>query len=305
MEACLSNRIALSDVVSKQELRELVKTSDIKAIGIFLLNYAILAGAFAMAIVWPNPATILLGIALIAGRQLGIAIINHDCAHHAFFSRRRVNEIVGHWLCGGPLNTSLYGYRAYHLKHHQHAGTEKDPDIGLVRAYPVSRESLRRKLIRDITGQTGIRDTWYKIRKFRLPRNLPWLSFHVVLLATLTLVGAPWAYAMWWAAELFLYPLIMRVRNIGEHGVATDRLSLEPRENTHTTLASPLARLFIAPNFVNYHCEHHHFAAVPPYNLPRLHRMLRDRGYYDGYDCVTQGYIPMLRKAVRGEPVTA
>ncbi|MGP1282217.1 MAG: fatty acid desaturase, partial [Parasphingopyxis sp.] len=81
--------------------------------------------------------------------------------------------------------------------------------------------------------------------------------------------------------------------------------SLEPRDNTNTTLANPIERLFVAPNFVNYHCEHHHFAAVPPYNLPRLHRLLRERGYFDRHDCLTRGYRNVIRRAVRADAVPA
>lgn len=303
----MPNPVSLSDAISKDELRMLLKPSNVKATAILLATYALLAAAFAMAIFWPNPLTILLGTMLIAGRLLGLAVIGHDCAHHAFFANRRANEIIGHWFTNAALNVSHYAYRAYHLKHHQHAGTGKDPDIGLVWNYPVTRASFRRKMMRDLTGRTGIRDTWLKIRNFRLPRHLPWLTFHMGLFGALFLAGAPWVYAMWWAAELFLYPAITRIRNVGEHGVATNRLSLDPRENTHSTLANPLERLFFAPNFVNYHCEHHHFPAVPPYNLPKLHRMLKDRGYYDGFDPMTKGYPAMLRKAVRADrtPITA
>lgn len=293
------NPVSLSDAISKDELRLLLRPSNAKAMAILVGNFVILAGAFAMAIIWPNPLTIMLGTVLIAGRVLGLVVIGHDCAHHAFFASRRANEIVGHWFTNAALNVSHYGYRSYHLKHHQYAGTEKDPDIGLVRNYPVPRASFRRKMMRDLTGRTGIRDTWRKIKNFRLPKHLPWLTFHIALFGMLFAVGAPWAYAMWWAAELFLYPAITRIRNVGEHGVATNRLSLDPRENTHTTLANPLERLVLAPNFVNYHCEHHLLPAVPPYNLPRLHRMLRQRGYFDGFKPLSKGYPAMLRRAVR------
>lgn len=301
----MSEPVSLSDAVSKDELRALMKTSDVKALGILIVNYAIISGAFAMAILWPNPLTILLAIALLAGRQLGLSVIMHDCAHHAFFSSRRVNEFVGHWLAGGPMNVSLRAYRKYHLTHHQHAGTPKDPDIVLVKNYPVPRDSLRRKFTRDFTGRTGIRDLIFKLRKLKLPKDLPWLVFHAALFAALWLAGAPWAYALWWVAELFVFPAVTRLRNIGEHGVVKDRLSLEPRDNTNTTIANPIERLFLAPNYVNYHCEHHHFAAVPPYNLPKLHRLLRARGYYDRHDCLSRGYRDVIRRAVRSEPVAA
>ena len=50
----------------------------------------------------------------------------------------------------------------------------------------------------------------------------------------------------------------------------------DPLRNTRTTHASWLERLFIAPNRVNYHLEHHLLMTVPYFRLPRLHRLLRE-----------------------------
>jgi fatty acid desaturase len=66
---------------------------------------------------------------------------------------------------------------------------------------------------------------------------------------------------------------------------------------TRTVRAGWLARLFIAPNRVQYHLEHHLLMTVPHYNLPRFHQMLAERGLLEGA-CVTDGYIQVLRQAV-------
>ena len=33
--------------------------------------------------------------------------------------------------------------------------------------------------------------------------------------------------------------------------------------------------------------------------LAAMHRLLKARGFYDGHDCVRQGYVDVLRRAVR------
>ena len=289
----------LSDALSKDELRSLRRKSDLRASLSLAWTWGLIAFAFAIAVIWPNPLTILLGIILLGGRQLALGVINHDCAHHAFFKSPKVDDFVGHWICGAPMNISLPAYRAYHLKHHKYAGTPDDPDIGFVKNYPVSKDSLKRKFIRDLTGQTGYRDTLRKIRNFRFSRQWQWLAFHVALLGILTAAGAPWAYLMWWAAEIFIYPAIVRLRQIGEHGTAQDRTQLDARLNTGTTVAPLWQRVFIAPNDVNYHLEHHMFASIPPYNLGRMHRLLAARGYYNGFECISRGYGDVIRRAVR------
>ncbi len=92
---------------------------------------------------------------------------------------------------------------------------------------------------------------------------------------------------------------VTRLRPIGEHGVAINRFDTEPRNNTHTTHANWLERALVAPNYVNYHLEHHLFAAIPPYNLPKLNRLLTERGYFTGYEgSSAPNYRAMLKKAV-------
>jgi fatty acid desaturase len=70
----------------------------------------------------------------------------------------------------------------------------------------------------------------------------------------------------------------------------------DPLQNTRTTLASPLERLFVAPNRVNYHLEHHLLMTVPHYKLPEMHRLLCERGALDGAN-VVRGYREVLRRA--------
>ena len=41
-----------------------------------------------------------------------------------------------------------------HLLHHRTEGTAEGPDLSGYQAYPVTRASLRRTLIRDLTGRT-------------------------------------------------------------------------------------------------------------------------------------------------------
>ena len=291
--------IRLNEFLTREELAQLSKASNLRGWWTVAVNWALIAGAFALAIAWPNPLTIVLAVLVIAGRQLGLGIIVHDCAHHTLFRGRRLNERVGHWLAGVPMKQSLSRYRSYHLKHHRHAGTPDDPDIGFVRNYPVTRASLRRKFARDLTGRTGIRDMARELRGFRLAEHWPWLAFHAALFGALALAGGWWAYALWWVAYLFVYPAIVRLRQIGEHGVAVDRASIDPRDNTSTTLARWWEKLFVAPNDVHYHLEHHMAAGVPPYRLARMHRLLRARGFYDGHRCIATGYADVLRRAVQ------
>jgi len=264
----MGNKVKLSEVLSKDDLAYLRGKSNFRAASMLLLNWAMVIFSFCLFIV-------------------------------AFFENEKTNDFVGHWLCGSVLNISVFAYREYHLLHHRHAGTDKDPDIIFVDKYPVEAASLKRKIIRDISGQTGFRDTRIKLSKFTWAENHPWAVSHLLMILVLSLAGAPWAYALWWVSEIFVLPLLVRIRQIGEHGVADDRSDRSPRLNTGTTLVSWWERLILAPNFVNYHVEHHQFASVPCYHLPELHQKLKQGGYFEGYDCIANGYVDVLRRAVQ------
>ena len=302
----MSNKLSQSNLaLSKEKLIDLRIRSNYRATVSLLVTWGLIIGLFAFLILWPNPITFILAAFILAGRQLSLAILTHDCAHACHFTNLNVNNIVGKWLCGGPMNIPFEDYRTYHFKHHRYTGTDKDPDIVLVKDYPVPADSLRRKFTRDITGQTGVRDTLNKIKNFKLARDFRWPIFHIILLSTLLLFDVAWTYSLWWTAELFIFPLIFRIRNIGEHGVALDRNNKDFRYNTHTTVANWWERLFLAPNHVNYHLEHHTYPNVPSYNLPELHNVLVSGGYYNGLNCTTKGYVNMLKRAIRPAELTS
>ncbi len=305
VDASAAAAVKLSDVLATEEIRPFTRRSDTRAAWMMAVNTAIIAGAFALPVLWLNPLTILAALLLLGGRQLGLAVIYHDASHGVFFRTRWLNDFVGHWVAGALLNTSMYAYRTYHLKHHRFAGTVDDPDMPLASQYPTSRASLKRKFVRDLTGRTGLKSITSQLKRVRPLRNAPFLTAHALLLGTLWVTGAAWTYVLWWVAHAVVYQAILRLRFISEHGVAIDRLGADARENTSTTVLSWWERLFVGPNYVNFHLEHHLSAAVPCYRLAPLHKLLASRGFFDAHNCLSYGYGEVLKKAVKRDPLPA
>jgi fatty acid desaturase len=94
---------------------------------------------------------------VIGGRQLGLAILMHDGAHGLLNSNRKLNNFLGQWPSGAATGSDLHAYRAYHLTHHKFTQQPEDPDLSLSAPFPTSRESLMRKAVRDLTGQTFLK----------------------------------------------------------------------------------------------------------------------------------------------------
>lgn len=95
-----------------------------------------------------------LALALLGGRQLGLAILMHDGAHGLLHPNRKLNNWLGEWPSGAAVGSDLQSYRAYHLTHHRFTQQPEDPDLSLSKPFPTSRASLWRKVVRDLTGQT-------------------------------------------------------------------------------------------------------------------------------------------------------
>jgi len=292
---------------SKQELAALREMQDWRSWLSVGVNWGLVLGSMALVAAWPNPLTIVLALFVIGARQLGMAVLMHEAAHFSLFSSKRVNDWVGTWLCAYPVWTDLYAYRKYHMGHHARTWTRDDPDLNLATPFPVTRESLRRKFWRDLSGQTG----WKRV-KYTLKRDLGLhegkmvrtkddaRAFHgmlvtnALLFGLLLAAGHPALYLLWVAAFLTTNMLVTRIRAIAEHSMVTD--PADPLQNTRTTVASPFERLFVAPNGVNYHLEHHLLMTVPHYKLRDMHEKLRARGVLDGAN-VVRGYREVLRRA--------
>ena len=281
-------RVKPKDFFTTEAWAPLAARSSWKGLALVAHCWAVIGAATVMGIVWP--VTIPLAAVIIGARQLGLAILLHDAAHGALHPDPKVNDWVAEWLCGGGLQT----YRNYHLQHHKYAQQAEDPDLVLSAPFPITRRSLRRKIVRDLTGQT-----WFKQRFGRLTSKLSnrkagepvlailadevrrqrrWLAFNALAIIGFTAAGAWWGwFALWLLPRATWFQLVTRLRNIAEHALVAKN-EPDPLRHARTTHANWIERALIAPYYVNYHCEHHMFMHVPCWRLPEVRRRLARQG---------------------------
>lgn len=323
-------QIPVHQFLTKEERRELLQKRDWRAALEILHTWGWIMAAFALAYFWTNAITVLIGLFILGGKQLACAIIMHDTSHRSMFTSARVNDFVGKWLGAYPIFNDMLQYRPYHLQHHLHTGLEKDPDLLLTKGYPAGKKSMWRKWARDLSGRTGLRgqiglllmqigylkynlgnkverheraSDWQHLLRTAVRRLPGPLLANGLMLGIFWLLGAPWLYLLWIGALLTTFQFSTRVRSIAEHAMS-DRPT-DPLYNTRTTYANWLERMLFAPHHVNYHMEHHLLMTVPSYNLPRMHRLLLEKGFYDQYGMLEPGYAAILRKAMQKQPPTA
>jgi len=293
----------------KELIQELTRRSAWRATLAVLEDLLVLAVAIAVALAyWPNPFVMAFAVVIIGTRQHALFIVTHDAAHYLLYERRWLNDLVGR-ACAMPSGLSMCSYRVIHRMHHNNLYGELDPDTALHGGYPRGRMYLVRKLLKDLFGLTAwktyayflfaapalntstnkalrpLDDTSNRLRDdARRDRN--WvIAFHAA-----ALVGAAWTGYLLQYLILWVLPLatvvqaILRLRAIAEHGATTDFSS--PLTAARTNLGPAWLRWLLFPHNVNHHIEHHLYASVPMYNLPRLHAEMRRQGVLDGAEVV-------------------
>ncbi len=296
-------RIDPKDYFAPQDWARLTARSSWRGLALIAHCWAVIGLATVVGLIWP--LTLPLIIMIIGARQLGLAILLHDAAHGALHSDARVNDAAAEWLCGG----GVVSYRKYHLQHHKYAQQAEDPDLVLSAPFPISRASFRRKVLRDLTGQT-----WFKQRFGRLSARLKarrrgepltpiladefrrqgrWLIFNGLAIAGFTAAGYPWGwFALWLVPRATWFQLVTRMRNIAEHALVAKN-EPDPLRHARTTHANLIERALIAPYYVNYHCEHHMVMHVPCWSLPHAHRLLARNGVLPRME-TAPGYLQVL-----------
>ncbi|HEX9433196.1 MAG TPA: fatty acid desaturase family protein [Burkholderiales bacterium] len=293
----------------KELVQELTRRSAWRASAAVLEDFAVLAAAIAVALAhWPNPLVLVPAILIIGTRQHALFIIAHDAAHYLLYQRRWLNEVVGR-TCAMVQGLSMCTYRVIHRLHHNNLYGALDPDTALHGGYPRGRMYLIKKLAKDLSGLTAwktyayflggapglntatnlavrpLDDTSAKLcSEARHDRNAV-IFLHLMVLLLFAVSGYLLQYLVLWVLPLVtVVQAILRLRAIAEHGATTDFSS--PLTAARTNLGPAWLRWLIFPHNVNYHVEHHLYASVPQYHLPRLHQEMTRRGVLEGAEVI-------------------
>jgi fatty acid desaturase len=287
---------------SPDEWRALTTRSRWRGLWLVAHCWGVIGLAMVMGTLWP--VTIPLAVLIIGTRQLGLFILMHDAAHGLLHPDRRINDAVARWFC----SSSLGEYRPYHLQHHRYVQQAEDPDLGLSAPFPISRASLKRKLLRDLSGQTfskqriapllaaSVKTSPLQRQSQELVRGWRFVIGNALGFAVFAAAGFWWVWLLMWLLPMATWlPLVTRIRNIAEHALV-GRDQADPLRQARTTQANLVERALLAPYWVNFHLEHHLFTQVPCWRLHQAHALLQQRGITARIE-VHPGYLAVLRQA--------
>jgi fatty acid desaturase len=324
----MNTKVNVSDIFSRDEIKMLTQASDLSGAysvasvwGVILMTFGGVALSWNYLPIWGKVLICMIALVILAGRQLALAILMHDAAHHSLFKTKWCNMYLTDWLCARPIWQNVKLYRPYHLRHHAKTSQPDDPDLSLVKNFPISQNSFVRKVVRDLTGQSGLKflfgrvlmdlellewsvandpkpipranRTVVELGQNLLKNSSGMLLSNAVLYAVLRATGHAKLYWLWPMAYITPFPLFIRIRAMAEHaGLQSSKNTLE---NTRTTQAGWLARSLVAPIHVNYHMEHHLMASVPHQHLEKMHCMLRERELVPK----PQGYMAVIKQLIK------
>lgn len=252
-------------------------------VSVYLMIVANAAVALTLGAWWWWPVAV-----LAAGSLFGrLYILHHEAAHALLFRRRRLNDFVMRWVLDLPaFGSGEDTYRRVHAAHHRDEFGPREPDLGLYARYPISRASMRRKLVRDGTGQSA----WKVLRRplgtlliaGRRSRGARLLAGQALTFAVFWAAsGRWWLYlVLWLLPNVTVWRVLNRLRALAEHAGMTR--SGDRRRTTHHVRQGLIARAIIVPYHTGWHLAHHVDAGIPWRNLPKLHDELVAAGYLNG-----------------------
>lgn len=233
------------------------------------LDWGVIAAALIAAHRIDHPVTWALALIVIGSRQHAISILGHDAVHRAITRRRAINDGLAQVLCFWPLASDLGSYADFHLGHHKHLNAALDPEMEYRRKgapgwdLPCARRRVALRFVLDLCGLGALEVM--RILSMTRPRKLVdaigpviwWIIAALIAWRT----GTLWVLGVYIASFLTGFSAVWRWRCWIEH-LGTD--------DTHRIWMPPWLALWLAPHNVWMHWEHHHWAGVPCWNLPRL-----------------------------------
>ena len=211
---------------------------------------------------------------LLVNRQYALPIVGHEGVHFSISENKKWNDFVAQLFCFLPICGNLYSYRRFHIAHHVHVNTNKDPEFNHLChfqqewATPIKAKSILKFVLKDIFLLRSLVNIFWVIR-ISGPKNareiLPILIFHSITHTALYLCGMSWLSLVWIISLLTFFWPFFRLRIWIEH---------KATPNTHRIHLNWFWQFLIAPHNIWVHYEHHKAAAVPFYNLIKFRKYL-------------------------------
>ena len=255
--------------------------------------------------------------------QYALFILGHDAIHSALHPNRKINDLTSKWLIHGPMFMGFEDGRRSHLEHHRHLATDQDPDRYL---HTLANKNSRLQFLLFCTGLATFGKTVLKVTPFgkllnqsksKTPepvshkvnsalssyaiQRIPVFVIQPLLIGLFLALGLPWwAYLLLWIAPIYFCVFLPdEIRAFCDHAILVYPDCAADSKRLVTFTPSWLEAIIFSPHNMSYHAEHHLWAAIPYYNLPKAHQFVRLRSEVT----IRKSYVQFLLKVLSTLPL--
>lgn len=255
---------------------------DMRTLGAILLEWLCLIVTLRIALYSQSWPIYLASAVIIASRQHALFILYHDATHYHLTRQRSANDFLINMAIGVPGCVPVEVYRPLHLQHHQHLGTETDPERRfLYHGQPWQFSPLSAKrLLQQLLGDLFVVNTLRNLRAYKksggatpaMTRPLAaaavgWLGIVALLIWTCSAQQIALLAMLWFIPLVTLGSMLQKIRSMAEHS-AGPGMTPGWQEWTYAWRVGWLGRFFIWPYHINLHLQHHRTASLPWHALP-------------------------------------
>lgn len=248
-----------------------------------------------------NPLTVIVAVLANLRVMNCFAQFVHYSDHAALFKSKWGDEIAARLAAGLLGSPRTPQSTANHLQHHLYTNTDRDPD----RIWGTPEQSARqiwwdavkidfscswafRRIARYLNRvETTAKEAENQRQSNSRSRMHGVVGLMIVAAAQLSVLcvyaaTVGWlAYFIFWFAPLIaIYPAILRLRRLVEHGFEWGYVPVSPSDRWVTRSSKPwtFSHFILSPLGTEYHFEHHLFPQVPYYNLIGARQLLLQHG---------------------------
>lgn len=293
--------------LSSKELRRLSTLSQARSLFQIVVEWTSILLVIWISMKLSNPFVYLAAVVWIGARMHALAVLMHEGVHYRLFSNRNLNDFVSEVVLAWPLFLTMRMFRVNHFAHHRDPNTVKDPDWMRKQTpdweFPKNRREFVLMMAKDLLGLSipqrllQVRGYLQSKKSLALGFLFARVIFYLSLIVLLTYFKLWFGFLLYWAIPFATWlNMTAHLRSIAEHFAVDDDKSFPSK--TRTTLLSPLERLLLSPNNINYHIEHHLYPSVPFYRLPELHQALVKNSEFLRHAHVSKGYLQVIYECI-------
>jgi len=254
--------------LSNIELTKLSRIDSNKFLLALISDWFVIVGSLFLCLETQSYILYFILMFIIASRIHALGLLGHDGTHKLAFQNKVLNDLVTNIFCFVPAFMGISQYKNFHMQHHRHLNTIKDPEIEYRKIFnyswklPLKIPYLFKIFLIDVSG-LGIIEPITAIKYMKGAKIyellLPFICWGVFIGIFVYIDKAiiPIVYSL---SVICFLNFFIHMRGRFEH------------LKTHST------HRYNSPRIINYlffphntwcHYEHHKYPSIPFYNLPK------------------------------------